>query len=74
MNLKEEYLIAKDSLENKFNCQGSYSMFETTIRILGGLLSVYDLTGDDAFLKKLKHLEGRCFQIINKILHFMAVT
>lgn len=28
------------------------NLFETTIRILGGLLSVYNLTGDQVFLDK----------------------
>ena len=29
------------------------SFFETTIRVLGGLLSAYDLSGDGVFLTKV---------------------
>ena len=35
------------------------SFFETTIRLLGGLLSVYDLTGDDLFLQKAQSVADK---------------
>ena len=38
---------------------GSVSVFETTIRSLGGLLSAYDLTGDQMFLKQADDLGSR---------------
>lgn len=31
-------------------------MFETTIRVVGGLLSIYDLTGDQLYLTKAQEL------------------
>lgn len=34
----------------------SIPTFETTIRYLGGLLSAYDLSGDDLMLKRAKEL------------------
>ncbi|XP_060697308.1 mannosidase, alpha, class 1B, member 1b isoform X1 [Hemiscyllium ocellatum] len=35
------------------------NLFETTIRILGGLLSIYNLTGDQVFLDKASELGNR---------------
>ncbi len=35
------------------------SFFETTIRVLGGLVSAYDLTGDRMFLEKAQDLADR---------------
>lgn len=35
------------------------SVFETTIRVLGGLLSAYDLSGDAMFLGKARQLADR---------------
>jgi uncharacterized protein YyaL (SSP411 family) len=32
------------------------SLFETNIRVVGGLLSAYDLSGDELFLKKATEL------------------
>merc|ERR1711862_512089 len=40
---------------------GSVSVFETTIRSLGGLLSAYDWSGDKAFLDKAADLGERLF-------------
>lgn len=41
----------KDSLT--FNHATEVSVFETTIRELGGLLSAFDLSGDDVFKEKV---------------------
>ncbi|KAK7007883.1 alpha-1,2-mannosidase [Favolaschia claudopus] len=51
MGLDEEYQRARTWVEEKltFDRQGYYSMFETTIRVLGGLLSAYHLTHDDLY-------------------------
>ncbi|AQK43716.1 Mannosyl-oligosaccharide 12-alpha-mannosidase MNS1, partial [Zea mays] len=35
------------------------SVFETTIRVVGGLLSSYDLSGDKVFLDKAKDITDR---------------
>ncbi|KAL2338689.1 hypothetical protein Fmac_013135 [Flemingia macrophylla] len=35
------------------------SVFETTIRVLGGLLSAYDLSGDKVFLEKARNLADK---------------
>ncbi len=54
MNLKEEYKEARDWVEKElhFDKAGDVNLFEATIRILGGLLSIYHLTDDVMFLNK----------------------
>ena len=62
MNLKEEYerarahllLDKKSGLENLASARLNQVIlvFETNIRILGGLLSIYDLTSDEKFLER----------------------
>ncbi|KAJ8907210.1 hypothetical protein NDN08_003691 [Rhodosorus marinus] len=52
MGLEDEYNQARDYILHHFYPEeiGLVSVFETTIRILGGLLSIYHLTGDEEFL------------------------
>lgn len=54
MNLKDEYKEARDWVEKELHVDraGDVNLFECTIRILGGLLSIYHLTGDEMYLKK----------------------
>ncbi|XP_077398995.1 endoplasmic reticulum mannosyl-oligosaccharide 1,2-alpha-mannosidase [Vanacampus margaritifer] len=61
MDLKEEFAEAKQWIEKElsFNQNVDVNLFETTIRILGGLLSTYHLTGDQLFLNKAKDLGSR---------------
>lgn len=49
MNLEEEYTQARDWIENRlsFDKNQDVNLFETTIRILGGLLSAYHLSDND---------------------------
>lgn len=47
------------STELSFNKNVDVNLFESTIRILGGLLSTYHLTGDTLFLDKaVSHVQG----------------
>lgn len=46
----EARLWVRDSLS--FNGNRDVNLFETTIRILGGLLSTYHLSADSLFLEK----------------------
>ncbi|KAF9443281.1 glycoside hydrolase family 47 protein, partial [Macrolepiota fuliginosa MF-IS2] len=52
MGLDEEYQRARQWVERRltFDRDGAFSTFETTIRVLGGLLSAYHLTGHDPLL------------------------
>lgn len=53
-SLHTEFEEAKTWVEKEltFNKNVDVNLFETTIRILGGLLSTYHLTGDQLFLDK----------------------
>lgn len=61
MGLKKEFSEARDWVAQSltFNNAGVVSVFETTIRELGGLLAAYDLSKDDVFLKKAEDLGHR---------------
>lgn len=55
MGMKDEFWRARDWVRDHltFSNAGEVSVFETTIRELGGLLSAYDLSGDDIFKEKV---------------------
>ncbi|KZV67468.1 glycoside hydrolase family 47 protein [Peniophora sp. CONT] len=66
MGLKDEYARARDWVQNElsFDRDGEYSTFETTIRVLGGLLSAYHLSGGDKlYLDKAIDLGDRMLPI-----------
>ncbi|EFJ24543.1 hypothetical protein SELMODRAFT_101351, partial [Selaginella moellendorffii] len=48
-----------------FNINYEVNLFETTVRILGGLISTYDLTKDDIFLTKARQLADRLLPAFN---------
>lgn len=54
MGLEAEFKEARDWVENElsFEKNQEVNLFETTIRVLGGLLSAYHLSGDEMFLAK----------------------
>ena len=60
MNLKDEFSEAKQWVEEnlQFNINKDVNLFETTIRVLGGLLSTYHLSGEKVFLDKARDLAG----------------
>lgn len=64
MGLKDEFWRARDWVRDHLDHDhvGSVSVFETTIRSLGGLLSAYDWSGDKAFLTKAEDLGSRLFK------------
>jgi hypothetical protein len=61
MGMKDEFYKARDWVRDHLDHSktGFVSVFETTIRDLGGLLSAYDLSHDDAFLTKATDLGRR---------------
>ena len=65
MNLKEEFKEAqgwvKDSLN--FDINKDVNLFETTIRVLGGLLSTYHLSQEKVYLDKAVDLAGKAVQV-----------
>jgi hypothetical protein len=61
MGLRDEFWEARDWVRDhlSFEHVAFVSLFEVTIRELGGLLSAYDLSGDKVFLSKAKDLGER---------------
>ncbi|XAR74047.1 Mannosyl-oligosaccharide 1,2-alpha-mannosidase [Bertholletia excelsa] len=61
MDLEEQFQRAREWVANSLDFNKDYdaSVFETTIRVVGGLLSAYDLSGDQIFLEKAKDIADR---------------
>ncbi|TWW61330.1 Endoplasmic reticulum mannosyl-oligosaccharide 1,2-alpha-mannosidase [Takifugu flavidus] len=61
LELREEFEEARRwvATELSFNRNVDVNLFESTIRILGGLLSTYHLTGDPLFLSKAEDVGSR---------------
>jgi len=66
MGMKKEFWEARDWVRDHLTCDrtGSVSVFETTIRSLGGLLSAYDWSGEKVFLDKAEDLGQRLFHAV----------
>lgn len=58
MGLKEEFKAARDwtADELNFNRDHDSSVFESTIRIVGGLLAAHDLSGDEMFARRAQEM------------------
>lgn len=66
--LSEEYNRARNWVANNltFDREGRFNTFETTIRILGGLLSAYHLSSNDSiYLEKAIDLADRLLPVFN---------
>ncbi|KAG8380257.1 hypothetical protein BUALT_Bualt07G0174400 [Buddleja alternifolia] len=61
MGLDEQFQRAREWVAKSLDFNKNYdaSVFETTIRVVGGLLSTYDLSGDKVFLEKAKDIADR---------------
>nr|GME16620.1 mannosyl-oligosaccharide 1,2-alpha-mannosidase MNS1-like isoform X1 [Ipomoea batatas] len=61
MGMDEEFQKAKEWVASSLDFNKNYdaSVFETTIRVVGGLLSAYDLSGDNLFLEKAQDIADR---------------
>lgn len=61
MNLKDEFKEARDWVKNSldFSIDKDVNLFETTIRVLGGLLSAYHLSTDNVFLERATDIGTR---------------
>ncbi|ESW14119.1 hypothetical protein PHAVU_008G254800 [Phaseolus vulgaris] len=61
MGLNKQFQKARDWVANTLDFNKDYeaSVFETTIRVVGGLLSAYDLSGDKVFLDKAREIADR---------------
>ncbi|XP_051749671.1 mannosidase, alpha, class 1B, member 1b isoform X1 [Ctenopharyngodon idella] len=67
LGLKEEFAEAREwvAKELSFDKNVDVNLFESTIRILGGLLSTYHLTRDSMFLDKAKDIGSRLMPAFN---------
>ncbi|GLB43628.1 putative glycosyl hydrolase 47 family protein [Lyophyllum shimeji] len=66
MGLEAEYARARSWIADKlsFERDGNFNTFETTIRVLGGLLSAYHLSsGDPVYLDKATELADRILPV-----------
>ncbi|XP_017128996.1 endoplasmic reticulum mannosyl-oligosaccharide 1,2-alpha-mannosidase [Drosophila elegans] len=61
MGLDDEFKEARDWVEHslRFDTKRDVNLFEVTIRVLGGLLSAYHLSGDTMFLERASELGNR---------------
>ncbi|GAB4849953.1 mannosyl-oligosaccharide alpha-1,2-mannosidase [Ancistrocladus abbreviatus] len=61
MGLNEQFQRAREWVANSLDFNKDYdaSVFETTIRVVGGLLSAYDLSLDKVFLEKAADIADR---------------
>eukprot|EP00026_Physarum_polycephalum_P004819 Phypoly_transcript_04843.p1 GENE.Phypoly_transcript_04843~~Phypoly_transcript_04843.p1 ORF type:complete len:590 (+),score=96.86 Phypoly_transcript_04843:68-1837(+) len=62
MGLDEEYKKARAWIDKNLRFDknsNEISVFETTIRVVGGLASIYDLTKDEMYIRKAKDLGER---------------
>ncbi|KAG8657628.1 mannosyl-oligosaccharide 1,2-alpha-mannosidase MNS1 isoform X2 [Manihot esculenta] len=61
MGFDEQFQRAREWVANSLDFNKDYdaSVFETTIRVVGGLLSAYDLSSDKVFLEKAKDIADR---------------
>ncbi|KAM4696443.1 endoplasmic reticulum mannosyl-oligosaccharide 1,2-alpha-mannosidase [Rhinophrynus dorsalis] len=67
IGLKDEFEEAREWVQNKltFDKNVDVNLFESTIRILGGLLSTFHLTQDPMFLDKAKDIGTRLLPAFN---------
>lgn len=68
MHIFPEFDEAKKWIETSLNFDQNkdVSLFETTIRVLGGLLSAYHLTGEKIFLQKAEDIGSRLTGAFNE--------
>merc|ERR1719428_2688590 len=76
MGLKQEFDEATDWIENNLNwdrSSGFVSFFETTIRVVGGLLSAHAFSGKKVFLDKARTLSDRMMRAFKESSGFPMV-
>lgn len=68
MDLKEEYLEARDWIARKLNFDKNtdVNLFECTIRVLGSMLSAFHITGDQLYKEKAMDIGHRLMPAMMK--------
>ncbi|EDW65300.1 mannosyl-oligosaccharide alpha-1,2-mannosidase IA isoform X2 [Drosophila virilis] len=62
MGLEKEYKEGRDWIERRFsldNISAELSVFETNIRFVGGMLTLYAFTGDPLYKEKAQHIADK---------------
>ncbi|KRF93895.1 mannosyl-oligosaccharide alpha-1,2-mannosidase IA isoform X1 [Drosophila mojavensis] len=62
MGLQKEYKEGRDWIERRFsldNISAELSVFETNIRFVGGMLTLYAFTGDPMYKEKAQHVADK---------------
>ncbi|XP_023161428.1 mannosyl-oligosaccharide alpha-1,2-mannosidase IA isoform X3 [Drosophila hydei] len=62
MGLEKEYKEGRDWIERRFsldNISAELSVFETNIRFVGGMLTLYAFTGDPMYKEKAQHVADK---------------
>ncbi|KAH8287515.1 hypothetical protein KR054_009266 [Drosophila jambulina] len=62
MGLEKEYREGRDWIERKFsldNISAELSVFETNIRFVGGMLTLYAFTGDPLYKERAQHIADK---------------
>jgi mannosyl-oligosaccharide alpha-1,2-mannosidase len=65
MGMKEEFDEGVAWVKTSLSFGGTVSFFETTIRVLGGLLSAYEFSGDKVLLEKARDIGDRLLKAFN---------
>ena len=65
MQLYDEFNMSRDYLKYNHTFNGGWSTFEIVIRVLGGLISAYQLSNDEIFLNKSIELADVILPLIN---------
>lgn len=67
MGLQDEYKVAREWIDKNlhFDVDRDISVFETTIRVLGGLVSIYDMTNDEMYIRKAEELAKKLLPAFN---------
>lgn len=76
MDLQDEYKEAREWVASSLNLDINHftSVFETTIRLLGGLLSAYSLTHDPIYKTRSLDLATRLLRSHTNALHFVLLS
>ncbi|OHT03486.1 Endoplasmic reticulum mannosyl-oligosaccharide 1,2-alpha-mannosidase [Tritrichomonas foetus] len=72
MNLKDDYEKILKWIKNDFKPQGSYSLFEFIIRVLGGVLSAAELTGHPLLVDKATKIGEAILPIMERTKGFYS--
>lgn len=66
MNLSEEIADIRKYVKNEFRLDGGWSLFEFSIRFLGGMISAYQMTGAQEFYNAAVNLGEAMYSVVER--------